>query len=322
VEGLLAASVAAGALPVEDGQRDQVRGAARGRARVDLCLERELLGTAAILDGAGVAYRTLKGPAWAHTVYPDPSWRGFGDVDLLLDGRDWYRAVEALEASGVRRLLPEVRPGFDRRFGKDATLLSGSGWELDLHRTLVAGPYGLWRDPAELFDAPSTARIGGVDVPVLGPEVSFLHACYNAALADDPPRLIALRDVCQMALAGSADPAGVGDLARRWRAGAVVARAIDLAAGVLGPAVLESDVAAAFLDTPVAPWDRVLMASYRGPGRGYTSQAAAVVAMRGLGERAAYLWALTRPQGSYLSARGLSPMAHVGRGARRVWGGR
>ncbi|MGH9115189.1 MAG: nucleotidyltransferase family protein, partial [Acidimicrobiales bacterium] len=94
IEGLLAASVAAGALPVEEGQREQVRQAARGRARVDIGLERELLGTAALLDGAGVAYRALKGPAWAHTLYSDPSWRGFGDVDLLLDGRDWYRAVE------------------------------------------------------------------------------------------------------------------------------------------------------------------------------------------------------------------------------------
>ena len=98
------------------------------------------------LEKAGIAHRVLKGHAWAHTVYPDPSWRAFGDVDLLVGTDDSDRAVEVLESTGVRRTLPEVRPGFDRRFGKDATLLSASGREVDLHRLLVAGPYGLWVD--------------------------------------------------------------------------------------------------------------------------------------------------------------------------------
>ena len=121
IEGLLGAAVAAGALVVTDEQLHDVRSVAQRRAALALGLERELLLTHEALEKAGIAHRVLKGHAWAHTVYPDPSWRAFGDVDLLVGTDDWDRAVEVLESTGVRRTLPEVRPGFDRRFGKDAT---------------------------------------------------------------------------------------------------------------------------------------------------------------------------------------------------------
>ena len=47
-------------------------------------LERVLLETVAELDALGAEFRVLKGTAVAHLDYPDPSWRGFGDIDLLV----------------------------------------------------------------------------------------------------------------------------------------------------------------------------------------------------------------------------------------------
>jgi hypothetical protein len=320
IEGLLAAAVAHGGLAVDPEQREEVRLAARGRARVDLELERELLTAARVLETARVCYRVLKGLAWAHTAYPDPSWRGSGDVDLLVANDDWYRAVRALEEEGTCRVLPEVRPGFDRRFGKDATLRSRGGWEIDLHRLLAAGPFGLWVDQAQLLTRAARVTIGGSVLPVLDAEAAFVHACYNLVLADDPPRLIAARDVSQMVLTAQADPDGVHDLANQWRAVPVVVRALLLAERMLGVRLWDQPVAAPFLPVRIGSAARLLMATYRGPGRGYSTQAAALVALPGAIERITYLNALVRPQKAYLEARGLSGTGHLLRGIRRSWG--
>jgi hypothetical protein len=314
----MGAAVEAEAWPVTGGQLEDVREAARARARVDLCLENLLLVTVRSLDAAGVACRVLKGQAWAHSVYPNPTWRGFGDVDLLVHGEDWYRAIDVLRGTGARRSLPELRPGFDQRFGKDATLVVGSGWEIDLHRTLVVGPFGLWIDQRDLFAEASSFTIGGVSVDTLSDEASFLHACYNAALGDDPPRLIAVRDVCQVALTTGANPSLVEEMARRWRAPAVIARALELAADRLGQELWSVPIAAPFASARGTLFERALVATYRGPGRGYTSQLATVVAVRGAGDRLGYLRALARPQRAYLTARGWSPTAYLRTSARMM----
>jgi hypothetical protein len=322
IEGLLGATIAAGALPVTKEQSEEARTMLRGRARVDLRLEHELILAVKTLDEAGVAYRALKGPAWAHSIYPDPSWRGFGDVDLLIADEDWYPAVAALEATGALRCVPELRPGFELRFGKDATLQSAGGSEVDLHRTLVVGPYGLWVDRQELFERRATITVGGVNLDVLDAEAAFLHACYNAALADDPPRLIAVRDVCQMVLAADIDADDVRNMAARWRGRGVVARALSLASAAIGTVIWEYPVAERFRGVRSGVWDRALMATYRGPGRGYASQVVAVVALSGVRDRFEYLAALARPQPSYLAVRGLSPTTHLRRAVMRIWAGR
>lgn len=319
IEGLLAATVDGGALPVTDPQLEEVREAARSRAAVDLHLEGELLAVGRILSDAGVAYRVLKGLAWAHSVYPDPSWRGTGDVDLLIATGDWYRAIEILEANGLHRTLPELRPGFDASFGKDATLATPRGWEVDLHRVLVVGPFGLWSDIDELFVGDATISVGGFELPVLDPEPAFVHACYNAALADDPPRLIALRDVAQMALSDQVDPVATERLARRWKGEQVAALALTLAGTILGADLSATPLAATLGSRRPTLRDRVVLASYHGPARGFTSQAAGVLAVPGTRRKAEYLSALARPQRSYLSARGWST-GSLRQGLRRMRG--
>jgi hypothetical protein len=318
MEGILAAAVSAGALEVTDSQLDRLREVTRSRARADLLLERETVRAAGLLEAAGVPYRVLKGPAWAHTAYPDPMWRGFGDVDILVLPARWYDALEALEASGARRLFPELRPDFDGRFGKDATFVARSGWEIDLHRTLVLGPYGFWVDCDELLSrSPAFVSLGGTSVAVLDPDAAFVHACYNAALADDPPRVAALRDVAQMAIAGSVDPGETFSLAQRWKGVGVVRRALAITESALGSALHDTPIARRFAGK-ASTRDRMLMATYRGPGRGYTSQLAGVVALPGLRAKAAYLSALARPQRAYLDARGFSASGFLEHAIRRV----
>lgn len=321
IEGLLAAAVHAGALPVAPEQRDAVREMARGRANVDLLLERELLGVAAHFASEDIPFRVLKGLAWCHTVYPDPSWRGSGDVDLLVDAKDWYRAVGLLEGQGMHRITPELRSGFDARFGKDATFDTPAGWEVDLHRVLVLGPYGLWVDERELIAEAVTVRIGGRELQTLDLVRSFIHACYNAVLTDDPPRLIALRDVAQMAVSG-VDGVAARQLARRWRGERVVALAVRRSQTVLGVDLSDTPVGAELAPVSLRLQDRALLACHRGPARGYTTQMAGVIAVGGLRGRLEYLTALARPGETYLTARGWSGSSPLRQGLVRVRRGR
>lgn len=318
IEGLLAAAVHDRALAVTPAQQDAIRKESRSRAGVDLFLERELLGVGDHFTSEGVAFRVLKGLAWSHTTYPDPSWRGTGDVDLLVATKDWYRAVRLLEDLGMRRATPELRPGFDVRFGKDATLDTHTGWEVDLHRVLVLGPYGLWVDEPSLMAGIAVLRVGGLDLPSLDPPRSFIHACYNAVLADDPPRLIALRDVAQMAV-GQVDPVAVRSLARRWRSERVVAVAIRRSEAVLGISLSSTPIGTEFGAVRFRVRDRALLACYRGPERGFTSQAAGVIAVPGLRARAAYLAALGRPDNAYLRSRGWRSSSPLRQGLSRAW---
>ncbi len=220
---LLAAAVAGGTFAVTERQREQATAAHEQAMRLCVLLERALLGVASTLTGAGIDFRVLKGPAVAHLDYPDPAQRAFGDVDILVASSSYDDAMSVLRTTGAQRRFTEVRPGFDRRWGKGACLVAPDGTQIDVHRTFVAGPFGLTIDLDELFAGWVPVEIGGVDVPALDRESRFLHGCFHAALGDRVARLVALRDVAQLALTTDLDRAVVMARAARWRADAVVA---------------------------------------------------------------------------------------------------
>ena len=159
--GLSVAAVRAGDLLITGQQEEELFARHRSAMMHVLELERTLLSLGRTFEMDGVRYTVLKGPALARTMYPDASWRPFSDLDLLVGGDDWPRAQELLAVAGFRRQLPEPRPGFDRRFGKAATHRNAEGLEVDLHRTLVLGPVGLWIDPAEMASAAAGFELGG-----------------------------------------------------------------------------------------------------------------------------------------------------------------
>jgi hypothetical protein len=108
------------------------------------------------------------------------------------------------------------------------------------------------------------------------------------------------------------------ELAHRWRAEAVLARALCQAWAALEPLSTPPLVAWARDFTP-GPMDRVLLASYRGPARGFTSQAGALLVLPGFTDKLAYLRAIATPQHTYLERRGLSPGGHWRRAFARLW---
>lgn len=299
---LLATAIADGALRVSERQAAQARARHEQAMRLCVLLERALLDTTAGLERAGVRFRVLKGPAVAHLDYPNPALRAFGDVDLLVAAADYDRAIDHLQASGARRRYTEVRPGFDRRWGKGACLVAADGTELDIHRTFVAGPFGLTVDLDELFAHTEPVTIGGRTIPALDRTGRFLHACFHASLGDRSARLVALRDVAQLILNSDLDCDEVLARAVHWRADAVVARAVRLTWSRLRLA-------------PV-PWSQWAVAqradrfqsralrAYTAPSRSYATQVVAgVAAIPSLSEKVAYVRSLLVAERSHLERR-------------------
>jgi hypothetical protein len=283
-------------------QRATIVDAHEAAMRACVRLERVTLDVIADLEAEGIEARLLKGAAAAHLDYDDPAWRSFGDVDLLVRADDYDRAVDRLRAHGARRRSAEPRPGFDRRFGKGVCLIRSDGIQVDLHRTLAAGPFGLTVEPDVLFRGREPVTIGDRTVDALDPERRFLHACFHAVLGDHPPRLTSLREVAQLARSGRIDVGHARELAHRWRAGVVVASAVATAWSAFRlprtPAVEW-----AFAYTP-SRYERTALAAYLGSGRSYARQmVAALPAIRGIRPKLSYVSALLFADGSYVAGR-------------------
>jgi Uncharacterised nucleotidyltransferase len=286
-------------------------------AVVAVLLERLLLQIAERLDTEGIEFRVLKGPAVAHIDYKDPALRSFSDIDILVRTADFGSAVGVLERAGGRRNVPEIRPGFDRRFGKGATVVMPDNLEVDLHRTFVAGPLGLTIDLDDLFASSTVFELADRKLEGLASEERFLQICLNVGLGR-PAGLHALRDVAQFALGDDLDLDRVFSLSHRWQAQAVVARAVNLAWSTLDLADCVPLSAWASRYRPQPREARVIHA-YVGGDQSYTRQAlAAIRVIPRRRDRLAYARALLFPGREHLAARDTSRLGHLRRGTRHL----
>jgi hypothetical protein len=320
VLGLLVAAVD-GDLAIDDDRRAELMDLHRHWCAHDLRLERMLVQVADRLDRDQIDFVVLKGPALAHTRYPDASMRLFADLDLLVPSGQVTAASRTIgEVLDAAPELPELRTGFDDRFGKEvmlrtaATAHAPDGYEIDLHRTLIAGALGLTIPLDSLFEATATVALGGRTLPVLGRLPTLLAASYQASISDNPPRLAAARDLAQIV---ADDPPPVDDLiaeARRWRATAVVTDALTRTWRTLE---LPPDPYVDQWRARARPGtlERVLLHAHLAPGHVYWRLLAALLVIPGVEPRYRYLTAIVAPQTTYLERRASSLPAH----ARRSW---
>lgn len=300
--GFAVAAAEEGSLTLSSGQAEELLDRHRDAMLQVLALERHLVTLSAALEDAGVEMVLLKGSALAHTVYPDPSWRPFADLDFLVRGKDFQRASEVLAERGFSRALPEPRARFDERFGKAAELTGPGGLMVDLHRTLVVGPFGLWIDLDELFAGTALFRVGGRTLRRFDDTSLFLHACVHASLGLWPPRLMPVRDVAQVVSYAKVDWDLVAERTRRWRLAAVVRHALETASQMLGaPSPGE---AKSVLAMESRRRERRALDAYITDRRGRGGTATSTLrAIPGLGAKMAYVRALLFPNRDFLAAR-------------------
>ncbi len=299
--GVLAAAAAEGAVEFDDADRALLVAAHETAMREVLLLEDVLLQAVAVLTGAGIGSRVLKGAALAHLAATDPAERVFGDNDILVAGADVDAAVAALVTAGASRPTPALSTSFDRRFSKSVTL----GWlgatELDLHRTLAPGPYGHLIVLDDLFDNPVEMLLAGHVLHTLPAELHLLHGALHVALGDVAPRLGNIRDVALLAARPSVEAERVIAIAERWRCAA------PLAVGLRATTPLGHQRTAVerWADSyEIAAVDRRRLEAYRRRDGRFRRQAIASWRVLGWRDRVAFTRALVLPSAANRAARG------------------
>lgn len=310
--------------PTTPAQVEQARARCYSALFWTMRLEGDLVALARSLTANDIDFRVLKGAAVASLDYPDAGLRTFVDVDILVRAVDFDRTVATLTNAGFTRSLvqPEQpKPGFYSRFDKGATLVSPTGYELDLHRTFVLGPWGLRVDLEDLWEPGQEFVLAGHPLSALSPVNRLLHACYHAALGDWPLRLASLRDVAEMLRSDEVAEAA-RNRARRWGAEAVVAAAISDACRLL-------DLPAA---SPITAWAAGFVPSQREerrlalhtqPDKTFAAQAFSTLwALPRLRDKAAYARALALPDRRYIAGRHRSTLARFRYGLSEMRRGR
>lgn len=294
------------AVSTEQGQR-LAEMALRHAASV-VRVERSLVEVSGTLAGAGFDVAVLKGIPSALRFWPDPEMRMVRDVDLLVRSADIDGVVHFLEQTGSTRLVPQLRPGFDRRFGKAVTVRTSEAVELDIHRTLVYGPHAFLIGEDLLWDqVTDEVEVGGVGVRCFSPPAAFVHACLHAASGGGRRRTSDLVEILTIAQHPSVTPAMVGPIARLWMATAAVVDECRAAAPLAGGGGVESIER----DLVVTERERQLQEIYAGDPSARALAFATVGSIPGLRAKAAYLAALALPSRSNLRARNLDRSGHL-----------
>jgi hypothetical protein len=316
--GFACAAVAAGSLEISEAAFEDLCARHVDQLMLDLRLEELLTEVAVLFERSGIPYRVLKGPVLAHTVYTDPALRSFGDIDVLVPPQRFDDATDELRTLGFERRFVEPRVGFDARFTKGACLERADGLEVDLHRTLAPGPFGVRIGRHDLFS--TTAQhldFGGIAVAGIDATTAFVHACFHAALGDMPPRLVPLRDIVECYRAG-VDEATVIEIATSAHCQVVFQRAIALVNLILHVHIDGVIPSWARSHQPTA-FDRWALRGYTAPNRSYSRQlAASFCALPTVHDRASYAMALAFPNRAYVRAREGSYAARLTRGARVI----
>ncbi len=315
---LLSRAVATGGLAATAEQAAAAAEAERADSLRVLSIEMLLLEVVDLLGAASIPYRVLKGPSIAHLDYPEPELRGYIDVDVLVPGGRVDEATAALVGAGHTRSIPEVSPGFDRRFGKSVTFVSPLGVEIDLHRTFDRGPFGINVRLADLWATSADLPLAGRSLTCLAPEERFLNVCFHAALGNTPPRLVPLRDVAQIASNGRLDLDRVHSLSRSWRSDAVVAQAVTLAWERLG--LTEPTQLSAWASTyEQTAWDTRTLALYVDGSHTHATRTLAILrSLPGLRAKTGYARAVVLPSRAYCEAVDQAPLTRLRR-LNRPW---
>jgi hypothetical protein len=226
--GLLVDAVSTGVLPTDDGQR-----ADAAALELELTTFRSLYDEVcrpplAALEEAGIEHRLLKGSALPWSDFPDPQQRPTADLDVLVPGDQLMRAAQVTEALGGTLVNPEPAPGYARHVFKGLTVRLDSGLEVDLHRTLAWGPFGVRVPEADLWSPGRTFDRLGRPAKTLDVDRSLVHVAGHLLLLG-AVRASEVRDVAQLACAPTLDADQVVAIARRWGYESVLATALRMA---------------------------------------------------------------------------------------------
>ena len=230
----------------------------------------------------------LKGAAHARLDYPDSRWRNYGDIDLLVRGKDFNPVRSFLENIGFARMqATPLSSRWEAEFAKSITVARAPNVEIDLHRTLTSGAYGLAMNEEVLREDLVEFDYDGQRLRALSQETRLIQSCLHLSIGSFTPRLSTVRDVVQL-LPTTID--GVSALARRCSklsCAVPVARSIVTASERLKvhPGVVEEWAIAQHSTAR----DRVILRTHAETGAFRAQALVGVLGVHGLGSRIRYL---------------------------------
>lgn len=271
-------------------------------------LEHHLISVSALLAERGIRSAVLKGGATAHLDYPDPTWREFGDIDLLIDPANLQPARQLIENAGWDQGYP--LPRWHDRFTHAVTFVRDH-MELDLHQRVAHRALGLLIPSGELLDRAIVMPLGCASVRALEPVDRLVHAAVHAATAGRDASLSSLADVLVLTARHAHLAGDTLERVERWGVRATFERGLHTAFAVAG-----LDVPSEWMDArqlPTRRRDRLVdMAHDGGRGRRVIDELAFVALIGSWSDRLRYVGGHLAPGHDYASR-------HGGRGIAARW---
>jgi Uncharacterised nucleotidyltransferase len=231
--------------------RDRLAAGSLAAQAKRLHAQRTLAVLSASLD---VPFLVMKGQVLAAHWYDEPALREFNDVDLLVEPRNFGRALDELSAAGFRPLATNWHGFLEHQVAEIPLAFESS--MVDLHWDVVAlgSSRREIRLPAqELLRRGESIELNGGRVLTLDPADTLLHLCINQGLGG-ARRLRGLVDVDTVVRSGRVDLPVLAERAHE-------AGAARLCSAVLQRArtMLHTPVPSAFLAglSPTRSWLRV-----------------------------------------------------------------
>lgn len=146
-------------------------------------LSAELVRLMGLLQAAGIAAVTFKGPVLAAMAYGSIELRQFVDLDILVRQSDLPRVAEILAAE--RYLSPHTRreglaTGYFQEY-EDAFFAPGGLGAVDVHFKLTPRSFRFAPDEAALWKRARTVDLEFGTVTAIAPEDLLLYLCVHAA---------------------------------------------------------------------------------------------------------------------------------------------
>jgi len=156
--------------------------ALRQNAKRVLVMTEELSRILGLLEAGGIPALAVKGPVLAHTLYADPAYRVFTDLDLLVprgvvpDARRILSGAGYEPSGSAKTSVAREQSIF--RFTELSLENARIGVHVDLHWELTPQDW-IASMPPGLRDRTRTVLAGGSAIPTPGEEDTFLHLCVH-----------------------------------------------------------------------------------------------------------------------------------------------
>jgi Uncharacterised nucleotidyltransferase len=150
-----------------------------------LLVYRNIVKALAHLTKCGIDCMVVKGPALAYTVYPDPAWRSFNDLDLIVRERDWTTMHQRMLEMGFRPAAG-VSPQPPPKLVPSAVAYESKYWHsetsflVEVHYDDILNAGLASRDVEGFWERAMPMNVEGVPAKALSLEDQLIHLCAHA----------------------------------------------------------------------------------------------------------------------------------------------